>query len=267
LADTVAKMAGVAKEHVKILDCQRGSVIASTVIMAPDWNAASAKLKTSLMDESGPFKDMGVVGCAGLLGGVVGKSPLPAPQRTQAQDGSTDRLEAMEQELQAAKKAVEEAEASAAKTRADAEESCKKWEQAYAEQVREREEAGEREKVMMAEREERERSREREREQRHGSRERERQERKEEAEEAREALCQQIATLIKELSLVKVELEATEAEREKEGTETTAMTQRTGTVMAMLRAEISAMNAELETERGERKRERNRGMKPLHTTP
>jgi hypothetical protein len=78
--------------------------------------------------------------------------------------------------------------------------------------AREREEAGEREKAMMAEREERERSREREREQRQGSRERERQERKEEAEEAREALYQQIATLIKELSLVKAELELEELE-------------------------------------------------------
>jgi hypothetical protein len=78
LADTVAKMAGVAKEHVKILDCQCGSVIASTVIMAPDWSVASAKLEISLMDESGPLKHMGVVGCAGLLGGVVGKPPLPA---------------------------------------------------------------------------------------------------------------------------------------------------------------------------------------------
>ena len=133
LADTVATSVGVAKEHVKILDCQRGSVIASTVIMAPDWSATSAKLKTSLMDKSGPFKCMGVVGCAGLLGGVVGKPPLPAPQRTQAQDGSTDRLEAMEQELQAAKKAVDEVEASAAKLRADAEERCKKWEQEYRE--------------------------------------------------------------------------------------------------------------------------------------
>ena len=78
LADIVAKMAGVAKEHVKILDCQCGSVIASTVIMAPDWSVASAKLEISLMDESGPLKHMGVVGCAGLLGGVVGKPPLPA---------------------------------------------------------------------------------------------------------------------------------------------------------------------------------------------
>ena len=73
----MAKMAGVAKEHVKILDCQRGSVIASTVIMAPDWSATSKKLETSLMDESGPLKHMGVVGCAGLLGGVVGMPPLP----------------------------------------------------------------------------------------------------------------------------------------------------------------------------------------------
>ena len=78
LADTVAKMAGVAKEHVKILDCQRGSVIASTVIMASDWSTASANLKTWLVDESGPLKDMGVVGCVGLPGGVVGKAPMPA---------------------------------------------------------------------------------------------------------------------------------------------------------------------------------------------
>ena len=50
LADTVAESAGVAKEHVKILECQRGSVIASTVIMAPDWVAVAAKprLWTSL---------------------------------------------------------------------------------------------------------------------------------------------------------------------------------------------------------------------------
>jgi hypothetical protein len=75
LADTVAESAGVAKEHVKILDCQRGSVIASTVILAPDWVAVAEKLKTSLMDESGSLKDMGVVGCAGLIGGVVGKPP------------------------------------------------------------------------------------------------------------------------------------------------------------------------------------------------
>ena len=78
LANTVAKAAGVAKEHVKILDCQRGSVIASTIILAPDWSAASTKLETSLMDESAPLKGMGVVGCAGLLGGVIGKAPLPA---------------------------------------------------------------------------------------------------------------------------------------------------------------------------------------------
>ena len=74
LADTVAESAGVAKEHVKILDCQRGSVIASTVILAPDWVAVAEKLKTSLMDESGSLKDMGVVGCSGLMGGVVGKT-------------------------------------------------------------------------------------------------------------------------------------------------------------------------------------------------
>ena len=62
LADTVAQSAGVSKEQVKILDCQRGSVIASTVIMAPDWSAVSAKLEASLKDQSGPFKDLGVVG-------------------------------------------------------------------------------------------------------------------------------------------------------------------------------------------------------------
>jgi len=78
LAEIVAKSAGVAKEHVKILDCQRGSVIASTVIMASDWSTASANLKTWLVDESGPLKDMGVVGCVGLPGGVVGKAPMPA---------------------------------------------------------------------------------------------------------------------------------------------------------------------------------------------
>jgi hypothetical protein len=78
LADTLAKAAGVADDHVKILDCQRGSVIASTVIMAPDWSAVSAKLKILLMDKSGPFKDMGIVGVAGLMGGVVGKPPMPA---------------------------------------------------------------------------------------------------------------------------------------------------------------------------------------------
>ena len=75
LADTVAESAGVAKEHVKILDFQRGSVIASTVIMAPDWAAVAAKIQTSLMDDSGSLKDMGVVGCVGLMGGVVGKPP------------------------------------------------------------------------------------------------------------------------------------------------------------------------------------------------
>jgi len=75
LADSVAESAGVAKEHVKILNCQRGSVIASTVIMAPDWVAVAAKIKTSLIDESGSLKTMGVVGCAGLMGDVVGKPP------------------------------------------------------------------------------------------------------------------------------------------------------------------------------------------------
>ena len=78
LANTVARTAGVAKEHVKILDCQRGSVIALTVILATDWSAASTQLQASLMHESGPFKDMGVVGCVGLPGGVVGKAPMPA---------------------------------------------------------------------------------------------------------------------------------------------------------------------------------------------
>ena len=75
LADTVAESAGLAKDHVKILDCQRGSVIAMTIILAPDWVVVAEKLKTSLMDESGSLKDMGVVGCAGLMGGVVGKPP------------------------------------------------------------------------------------------------------------------------------------------------------------------------------------------------
>jgi hypothetical protein len=93
LADTVARSLGIAKEHVKILDCQRGSVITSTVIMAPDWRAASAQLKTLLMDESGPFKDMGVVGCAGLPGGVVGKPPLPAAAAA-ASAAPTARVEA-----------------------------------------------------------------------------------------------------------------------------------------------------------------------------
>jgi hypothetical protein len=78
LANTVARTAGVAKEHVKILDCQRGSVIALTVILATDWSAASTQLQASLMHESGPFKDMGVVGCVGLLGGVVGTPPQTA---------------------------------------------------------------------------------------------------------------------------------------------------------------------------------------------
>ena len=45
-------------------------------------------------------------------------------------------MQELEQELQAAKKAVEEAEASAAKMRADAEESCNKWEQAHGEAER-----------------------------------------------------------------------------------------------------------------------------------
>jgi hypothetical protein len=75
LADTLAESAGVAKEHVKILDCQRGSVIASTIILAADWVVVAEKLKTSLMDESGSLKNMGVVGCAGLMGCVVGKPP------------------------------------------------------------------------------------------------------------------------------------------------------------------------------------------------
>jgi len=75
LADTVAESAGVAKEHVKILDCQRGSVIASTVILAPDWVAVAEKLRTSLTDESGSLKDIGVVGCTGMTSGVVGKPP------------------------------------------------------------------------------------------------------------------------------------------------------------------------------------------------
>jgi DNA repair exonuclease SbcCD ATPase subunit len=59
-----------------------------------------------------------------------------AAQRAQAQDGSTDRLKEVQQELQATRKAVQEAEASAAKMRADAEESCNKWEQAYGEAER-----------------------------------------------------------------------------------------------------------------------------------
>jgi hypothetical protein len=53
-----------------VLNSQRGSVIASTVIMAPDWSTASQNLSRALMDESGPLKDMGVVGCAGLQGGI-----------------------------------------------------------------------------------------------------------------------------------------------------------------------------------------------------
>ena len=57
---------------------QRGSVIASTVIMARDWSAVCANLETSLLDQAGPLLDMGVVGCAGLLRGVVGKPPQPA---------------------------------------------------------------------------------------------------------------------------------------------------------------------------------------------
>jgi hypothetical protein len=36
-------------------------VIALTAIMAPDWSAASTQLETSLMLESGPFKDMGSI--------------------------------------------------------------------------------------------------------------------------------------------------------------------------------------------------------------
>jgi len=52
------------------------------------------------------------------------------------QDTSTDRLEEVQQELQATRKAVQEAEASAAKMRADAEESCNKWEQAHGEAER-----------------------------------------------------------------------------------------------------------------------------------
>jgi hypothetical protein len=90
LADTVAKAAGVADGHVKILDCQRGSVIVSTVIMAPDWSAVSAKLKILLMDKSGPFKDMGLVGVAGLMGGVVGKPPMPAAAAAAAREEEYD---------------------------------------------------------------------------------------------------------------------------------------------------------------------------------
>ena len=37
-----------------------------------------ANLETSLLDQAGPLWDMGVVGCAGLLRGVVGKHPRPA---------------------------------------------------------------------------------------------------------------------------------------------------------------------------------------------
>jgi hypothetical protein len=46
--------------------------------MARDWSAVCANLETSLLDQAGPLLDMGVVGCAGLLRGVVGKPPQPA---------------------------------------------------------------------------------------------------------------------------------------------------------------------------------------------
>ena len=99
LADTLARSAGVAKEQVKILECQRGSVIASTIIMAPDWIAISAKLKATLMDEFGPFNDMGIVGCVGFLGGVVGKPPLPAGLDDSSNTEQTSAMQAQMESL------------------------------------------------------------------------------------------------------------------------------------------------------------------------
>ena len=77
LADILAESAGVSKKKIKILDLQRGSVVASTVIIAHDWGVVSAKLEAAIQDDRSPLKAMGVVGVSGLSGGTVGKALQP----------------------------------------------------------------------------------------------------------------------------------------------------------------------------------------------
>jgi hypothetical protein len=77
LADILAESAGVSKKKIKILDLQRGSVVASTVIIAHDWGVVSANLEAAIQDDCNPLKAMGVVGVSGLSGGTVGKALQP----------------------------------------------------------------------------------------------------------------------------------------------------------------------------------------------
>jgi hypothetical protein len=77
LADILAESAGVSKKKIKILDLQRGSVVASTVIIAHDWGVVSAKLEAAIQDDRSPLKAMGVVGVSGLSGSTVGKALQP----------------------------------------------------------------------------------------------------------------------------------------------------------------------------------------------
>jgi hypothetical protein len=77
LADFLAESAGVSKKKIKILDLQRGSVVASTVIIAHDWGVVSANLEAAIQDDCNPLKAMGVVGVSGLSGSTVGKALQP----------------------------------------------------------------------------------------------------------------------------------------------------------------------------------------------
>jgi hypothetical protein len=75
LESNLAESADLARQDVKVLELQNGSVIASTIVIAKDWSAVSSKLEASIKDDSGSLKAMGVVGCAGLMGGIIGKTP------------------------------------------------------------------------------------------------------------------------------------------------------------------------------------------------
>ena len=106
------------------------------------------------------------------------------------------------------------------------------------EREREREDARAREKNMVIEREERERSRERERVQIQASTDNDRQERREEAERTLETL----AGLMRELSVLKEELEAMRVKRESEHIEESAEKERTSKMVAELRTEVVCVN-------------------------
>ena len=123
LAGMVATAAGLGRGNVKIVDLQRGSVIASTVLFAPDWAAVCAQLEAALMDDGGPLKSKGVVGCVGLASGALGlppgtRAPHPAEAGSPSKPLAAEDAEAREAvhasaiaELKAELKRAEDAKA------------------------------------------------------------------------------------------------------------------------------------------------------------